>query len=94
MNNSTKGPDLRGWVALGLFLLTAYVITLMAANPKLAESQLFATVATAIVTSGLIGGVVAWLYGSSKGSDDKTELLARAPAQPTAPAPQADQPPE
>lgn len=94
-----KGTDLRGWVALGLFGLTGYILHLLATNPKLADSQLFAALAGAIVVSGLIGGVVAYLYGSSKGSDDKTALLARAPAQPppaptAAPAPQPEGPSE
>lgn len=82
----SNGPDLRAWVALGLWALTVYVLTLLAFNPKLAESQLFATLAAAIVVSGLIGGVVAWLYGSSKGADDKTALLAQKTGAPEPPA--------
>lgn len=94
MKSTNWGLDLRGWVALGLFGLTAYVLHMLAAKPQLAQSQLFAALASAIVVSGLIGGVVAYLYGSSKGSDDKTALLARAPAEPPPPPPApAPQPP-
>ena len=69
-------PDLRAWVATGLFGLTAYVLHLMSSNPALANSQLFTALATAIVVSGLIGGVVAFLYGSSKSSQAKDQTIA------------------
>lgn len=81
---------------MGLLALTVYVLSLLAFNPKLAESQLFDALATAIVVSGLIGSVVAYLFGSSKGSDDKTALLAQrgAPSPSEQPAPPATKPVE
>jgi hypothetical protein len=71
-------PDLRGWVVIGLFALTGYVFYLLATNTHLAESQLFDTLSSAIVVSGLIGGVVAFLFGSSKSSQDKDATIAQA----------------
>lgn len=89
---TNNGPDLRGMVAFGLFFETTLVLGMMGFNPKLAESQLFTALATAIVVSGLIGGVVAWLYGSSKGSDDKTAILAQRGASPPPTAPASSAP--
>jgi hypothetical protein len=91
--NLPRLPDTRGWVALGLFLLTGYVLHLLAKYPALASTQLFIVLATAIVVSGLIGGVVAYLFGTSKSSGDKDATIAKAldakpdPTPPPAPAP-------
>ena len=86
-------PDIRAWVAIGLFALTGYVLHLMATKPDLADSQLFTALATAIVVSGLIGGVVAFLFGSSKSSQAKDQTIAAmaasASANPPADPPQA-----
>lgn len=69
-------PDQRGWVAIGLFALTFFVLALLAFRPALANVQLFSVLAQAIVLSGLIGGPVLFLYGSSKGSADKDTTIA------------------
>lgn len=70
--------SLRVLVAVGLFGLTFYVLYLLATQPKLADSQLFTTLATAIVVSGVIGGVVAFLFGSSQSSQAKDATIASA----------------
>ena len=84
-------PDIRAWVAIGLFGLTGYVLHLMATQPHLADSQLFTALATAIVVSGLIGGVVAFLFGSSKSSQAKdqtiADMAASASGNPSTPTP-------
>lgn len=70
-----KAPDFRGWVAIGLFALSFFVIALLAIKPELAKIELFALLAQAIIVSGLIGGVVAFLYGSSKSSAEKDRTI-------------------
>ena len=60
-------------------LATGYILpAALANNPKLQDSQLFAGLATAIVVSGLIGGVVAFLFGSSKSSGEAREQVGQA----------------
>lgn len=71
-----KAPDSRGWVAIGLFAMSFFVIALLAWKPELARVELFAVLGQAVVISGLIGGPVVFLYGSSKGSADKDQTIA------------------
>lgn len=70
-------PDSRGWVAIALFALSTYVLTLLAFFPALAQITLFSVLAQAIIVSGLIGGVVAFFYASSKSSADKDETIKK-----------------
>lgn len=70
-------PDTRGWVVIGLFLLSAYVITLLALNPHLAEVQLFDTLATAVVGAGGLLAAVGYYVGSSKSSTDKDATISK-----------------
>lgn len=72
-----NAPDSRGWVAVALFALSVYVLTLLAFNPSLAQITLFSVLAQAIIVSGLIGGVVAFFYTSSKSSADKDETIKK-----------------
>lgn len=65
-----KLPEDRGVVTAFLCALVFYVITLMAFVPNLEHNELFKTLATAILTSGFIGGVVAFYFGNSKGGGD------------------------
>lgn len=69
-------PDTRGFIVLGLFLLVGLVIVLIAINPNLASVQLFGTIATAIVTGGLVVAIN-FYFGSSKSSGDKDAVLAK-----------------
>lgn len=68
-------PDTRGWLVVGAFALTFYILTLIAMNPKLAEVQLFGAIAMAIVSGGL-GAAFGFYLGSSKGSSDKDAVLS------------------
>lgn len=70
-------PDTRGYALLGLFLLVALILVLIALNPALASVQLFGTIATAIVTGGFIVALN-FYFGSSKGSSDKDATIAKA----------------
>jgi hypothetical protein len=68
--------DTRGWVALGLFALTAAVLGLIAWKPDLTDNAGFMVIAQAIVISGLIS-VVNYLFGSSKGATDVRDQLGQ-----------------
>lgn len=70
-------PDTRGWVVIGLFLLTFYVITLIALNPALANVQLFATIATLLIGAGGLLAAVSFYLGSSKSSSDKDATISK-----------------
>lgn len=59
-------PDSRGWNAIGLYVLTASVLGLLAWKPELKDNSLFSMLAQAIVISGLINGAVQFFYGASK----------------------------
>lgn len=63
-------PDARGFIALGLFLLTALIFGMIGFNPKLAEVQLFGVLATAVISGGL-GAATGFYFGSSKSTPDK-----------------------
>lgn len=67
-------PNAQGWTLIGLFSLTAYIFTLIAIDPKLAEIQLFGALATVVISGGL-GGAVGFYYGSSKTSASKDETI-------------------
>lgn len=70
-------PDTRGFALLGLFLLVAFILGLIALNPSLASVQLFGTIATSIVTGGFIVALN-FFFGSSKGSSDKDATIAKS----------------
>ena len=66
--------ELRGWITLGLFALTIYIVHLVASNPKLEDSKLFFSLATLIVGTCFVNVVGFW-FGSSKSSDTKSETI-------------------
>ena len=70
MGPMMKLPEDRGVVTAFLCALVFYVITLMAFIPNLATNELFKTIATLIVGTAFVGGVVAFYFGNSKGGGD------------------------
>lgn len=64
-------PDTRGFIVIGLFLLTALIFLMIAFNPKVADVQLFGGLATAVISGGL-GAATGFYFGSSKSTPDKT----------------------
>lgn len=71
--NMMQAPDSHGWLAVAIISLVFYIITLLAFVPSLQDNELFKTLATVIVGSGFIGGVIAYFYSNSKSkaNDDK-----------------------
>lgn len=58
--------DAHGLFSAGLFALTVGVLGLLAYDQKLAENHLFATLAQAIVLTGLINLAASFYFGASK----------------------------
>lgn len=69
MNKPFWWPDQRGWVAIGAFILTAWVIGLSARFPELMDRQLWVQLVTALAI-GNAGLIINFFFGSSKGSSD------------------------
>lgn len=61
-------PDTRGFIVLGLFLITTLIFAMIGFNPKIAEVQLFGVLATAVI-SGALGSAIGFYFGSSKTPD-------------------------
>ena len=53
----------------GVFSLTLIVLCMIYLNPELAENDLFAMLAQAIIIQGLIGLVMAFLFTGKNGTD-------------------------
>lgn len=70
-------PDLRGFVATGLFALTLVILLMIREQPALTNNQGFMLLAQAIVISGVIT-VVNFLFGSSKGASDANARADKA----------------
>lgn len=68
-------PEARGFVAIGVFLLALLVIVLSARYPELMKEQLWVQIVTALVLTALIGLVLNFWFGTSKGSADKSLML-------------------
>lgn len=61
--------DIRALALAGLFILTIYILTLLAAVPNLSKDELFSVLSTAII-SGSFGSAVGFYFGQAK-KDDK-----------------------
>jgi hypothetical protein len=69
-------PDARGWIGIGTFLLTMYIITLIAFVPELRHDVYFQTLTTLIVGTGFINSVVPWGYGATKSGGELADKNA------------------
>ncbi len=56
-------PDARGWIGLGSFVLTILVLLLIWRDPDLRKDEFFKTIATLIIGTGWVNGVLAWRDG-------------------------------
>lgn len=71
-------PDTRGWIAISLVCLTAMIFAMIYVKPELTQNQGFMFLAQSVIVSGLIGGVVAFLYSASKASTDTRAQVGQA----------------
>lgn len=71
-------PDQRGWMAMGLFGLTAWVLWLARPLNGAEPSEFFKILAQAVVITGFINGVLGFLYTSSKATAEAREQAGKA----------------
>lgn len=67
-------PDARGWIAIGIFGLTILLI-LMMRDRSMREDEFFQTIATVIISNGLMG-IVAWGFSATKGGGEQAQANA------------------
>ncbi len=70
-----KWPDARGWIGLGVFAISVMLIWMMHDNRELREDEFFQTIATVIISNGLMA-VVAWAYAATKGGGELADKNA------------------
>lgn len=71
-------PDLRTGVAASVIVMVFKVLGMIEKNPALTQNQGFMFLAQAIVISGFIGSILAFLFAASKTSADKAKADANA----------------
>lgn len=71
-------PDNRGWMAIGLFGLTAWILWLSKPVAGHEPSEFFKIIAQAVVITGFINGVLSFLYTSSKSTAEAREQAGKA----------------
>ena len=70
-----KWPDARGWIGLGVFAISIMLIWMMHNSRELREDEFFQTIATVIISNGLMA-VVAWAYAATKGGGELADKNA------------------
>lgn len=68
--------DARGWIGIAVFVLTIMVLWMVAAFPELRRDDFFKVLATAIVLTGFIQGVVGWAYTATKQGGELAQKAA------------------
>lgn len=68
--NSLCWPDSRGWIGIGIYLLTIMVLGMMWADASLRNDDFFKTIATLIIGTGFVNGVVSWAYSATQGGGE------------------------
>lgn len=74
--NHIRWPDARGWIGIGVYSLTVMVLWMLAAFPELRQDEFFKTIATLIIGTGFVNGVVSWAYSATKGGGELAEKNA------------------
>lgn len=67
-------PDARGWIGIGVFAL-AFTLILLMRDSKLRGDEFFQTIATVIISNGLMA-VIAWAYSATKGGGELADKNA------------------
>jgi hypothetical protein len=69
-------PDARGWIGIGVFVLTVMVLWMLAIFPELRHDEFFKTIATLIIGTGFVNGVVSWAYSATKSGGELADKQA------------------
>lgn len=68
--------DARGWVGIGVYLMAVMVMWMLAAFPELRQDEFFKTIATLIIGTAFVNGVVSWAYAATKGGGELADQNA------------------
>lgn len=82
--------DARGWVGIGVYVMAVMVIWMMAVFPELRADEFFKTIATLIIGTAFVNGVVSWAYSATKAggelADRNASLVERQATQQQGPS--------
>lgn len=70
-------PDARGWVGISVVGMSVMLLWMMK-DPALREDEFFQTIATLVIGTGFVGGVVSWAYAATKGGGELADKNAEA----------------
>jgi hypothetical protein len=73
--------DLRTLMAFCVFALTWHLFDMIGVRPELTSNQGFMFLAQALIVTGFVGGVLAFLFIASKSASDARQQQAQGPAQ-------------
>lgn len=63
-------PDGRGWIGIGIFVLTLIILGMMWQDESLRKDDFFQSVAILVIGTGFINGVVSWAYSATQSGGD------------------------
>jgi len=69
-------PDARGWIGIGVFALSVMLLTMMYNSAAFRNDEFIQTIATLVIGTGFVGGVVAWAYAATKGGGELADRNA------------------
>lgn len=73
-NNGLCWPDARGWIGIGIWVLTLIILGMMWADRSLRDDEFFQAIAVLIIGTGFVNGVVSWAFSATQGG---SELASR-----------------
>ena len=77
VNEMPEWPDARGWIGIGTFAMSVMILWMLKEDATLREDEFFKVIATAIVLTGFIQGVVGWAYTATKGGGELADANAK-----------------
>ncbi len=69
-------PDARGWIGIGVFALSVMLLTMMYNSSAFRNDEFIQTIATLVIGTAFVGGVVAWAYAATKGGGELADRNA------------------
>lgn len=74
LNEWPDWPSERAWIGIGIFALTVMLLWMVKEDPSLRNDEFFKAIATLVIGTGFVNGVVSWAYSATQGG---TELAHR-----------------
>lgn len=69
-------PDARGWIGIGVFSLSVMLLTMMYHSSAFRNDEFIQTIATLVIGTAFVGGVVSWAYTATKSGGELAERNA------------------